>query len=198
LILELEGHLMPVFNRRHFAAAAAAAFAVTFTATASAQLRLAPATSEVGSKVSLRMESPERMMGQYPPQIRKYLLQNLHIGMTQPKTDLETRTMFVLHAVRIERGRLVDSFASRAFSLPSGQSQIPGDMFMPSDKFIPGDMFMPGEIFAPGSAAYPATGQAGAVRESAQRFANSQRITDLSFWVVLPVGTAATAQGVRF
>jgi hypothetical protein len=181
--------------RRHFIVAAIAA---TIAANASAQTRGLPSAAKTDTTVSLRMEAPEKMMGQYPPQIRKYLLQNLRIGLTQPKTDMEARTKLVLHAVRIERGRVADTFASRAFSLPSGQDLIPGDMFLPGDRFIPGDMFMPGEMFSPGSTEYPASGQSGAVRENAQRFANSQRIADCSFLVILPVGVASKAQGVRF
>ena len=188
---------MLAFNRRNFIAAAAA-ITVTFATTASAQIRGAQSAPEAAISVSLRMEAPEKMQGQYPPQMRKYLLQNLRIGLTQPKTGMEPRTKLVVHAVRIERGRVVDTFASRAFSLAAGHDLIPGDMFLPGDKFLAGDMFMPGELFSPGSPEYPATGQAGAVRESALRFANSQRINNYSFLVVLPVGKAATAQGIRF
>lgn len=180
---------MPILNRRHFMLAAIAA---TIAVNASAQTRGLPSASKTETTVSLRFESPEKMMGQYPPQIRQYLLQNLHIRLTQPETDLEARTKLVVHAVRIEHRKVVDTSTSRAFSLSTGQDLIPGEMFLPKDKFIPG------EVFSPGAAKYPVTGQVGAVRESAQRFANDQRIADCSFLVILPVGVASKAQGVRF
>ncbi len=136
--------------------------------------------------------------GQYPPQIREYLLQKTRIGLTQPRTAMEAHKKPIVHAVRTERRQAVDAFSSRAFSLPAGQTLLPGDTFLTGDTFLPGDMVMPGEAFSPGSTQYPASGLAGAIRESAQRFARIQRITNCSFLVNLSVGVAATAQGVRF
>jgi hypothetical protein len=190
---------MSQFDRRHFIAVVAAA-AVTPPVLAQ---RSRSDTSSLS--VTLRLDAPDRLMdqyppmGQYPPQMRRLLLAGLTIGVTMPGAAQSLAGVKVaLHAVRIERGRIAGRFASRPFGVPGGQTRVPDDSYLPGNAFLPGDMFMPSEINSPGTASFPASGQAGAVREAAQRFFEAQRIMQGAYWVALPVGMDARAQGLRF
>jgi hypothetical protein len=184
---------MSQFDRRHFIAVVAAA---AVTPPVLAQRSRSDTSSP---SVTLRLDAPDRLMGQYPPQMRRLLLAGLTIGVTMPGAAQSFSGVKVaLHAVRIERGRIADRFASRPFGVPGGQTRVPDDSYLPGNAFLPGDMFMPSEINSPGTASFPASGQAGAVREAAQRFFEAQRIMQGAYWVALPVGTDARAQGLRF
>lgn len=184
---------MSQLDRRHFIALAAVA---AITPPALAQRSRGDTAS---ATVNLRLDSPERLIGQYPPQMRRLLLAGLTVGVTMPgAAQSMASAKVVLHAVRVERGAIAETFASRSFAVPGGQARLPHDSYLPPNAFLPGDMFMPAEIASPGMARFPATSQAAAVREAAERFFQTQRIMRGSYWVALPVGIEARAQGLRF
>ena len=184
---------MPHFDRRQFIAAAAIAALATPALAQRSQRDASAATA------TLRLDAPDRLIGQYPPQMRRLLLSGLTVGLTMPdKAQSLASARMVLHAVRMERGRIAERFNSRPFAIPGGQARVPGDAFLPGNAFLPGDMFMPAEVDSPGMVSFPASGQTGAVEEAALRFFQTQRITQGAYWVALPVGMEARAQGLRF
>lgn len=123
--------------------------------------------------------------------LRIGLLKNL--SLASRSRVLVPAQLFVL---RLEDGRIADSFQSGKFEVAPGRMAFPGEMNFPGEMTFPGEMNFPGEMSFPGEMTLPGRNPMEVAMQAAMSTLLKRDAANGFFFVVFALEHEITGQGL--